>query len=470
MKGQDMAAPPVRMLVFMTGRNCEMYVEEAIRSIARQTHPHVSLLYIDDASDDHSAELAQSTLNRLLPGQHRFIANPQREGKAFNASVHLRAMAPQYDAVAVVDADDCLVDPTVLARLAECYAAGKDVVWTNFVTDRGRRGRNDSLNVDVSPRMQRWATSHLFSFRSKLLLNVPAHYFKYPDGRWLDAACDLAIAYPVLDQTRRYQFLPVFAYRYTESNPASHHNCGTEPQTLSSVRQRTCAQIVIGMPELPRVDLPPKPNQVPAQGAAPWETVFAGHLAAQAPTLMDEIPVAELMRIDPILCMDGLQWLKAGRRNVLILGDSTEAAALRILSEKFAAHCVHLVSVDPSNPESHHAGTSARPAASLQRTYWAEYTLDADTVYLPDLSVLGPMSFDTVFIMGGAWGPQRAPAVAIAALADRINLENIKIWMCDLTEEERLAGMTSLNDLMPDMPWHLGAGRVPPLVLQHNAT
>ncbi len=76
------SSQPLSVLMFMTGRNCAPYVREAIASVARQTHPNVHVLFIDDCSDDDTADAAQAALSELLPGRFELVRNPERLGKA----------------------------------------------------------------------------------------------------------------------------------------------------------------------------------------------------------------------------------------------------------------------------------------------------------------------------------------------------------------------------------------------------
>ncbi|MFO1333258.1 MAG: hypothetical protein U1E95_12505 [Rubrivivax sp.] len=98
----------------------------------------------------------------LFSGRYSFVRNVERWGKARNASTHLRTLAPQYDFVAIVDADDQLAEADIIETLAQEYAAGHDVVWTNYVTDDDRVGMNGPLDPTRSPREQGWHSSHLF--------------------------------------------------------------------------------------------------------------------------------------------------------------------------------------------------------------------------------------------------------------------------------------------------------------------
>jgi hypothetical protein len=235
----------------MSGRNCERYVPAAIDSLMWQTHPAVHVLFVDDASTDATADLAQAALDAHFPGRHTMVRNLESWGKARNAHVHLRAVLSKGDFVAIVDADDQLARADALALLATEYESGHDVVWTRYETDAGAVGKTGPLDPFNAPRIQGWKTSHLFSFRAPLFESVPESYLRDDQGEWFRAACDFAIAYPVLDQTRRYKHLPLVAYRYTASNPASHHNSDPQAQGLNSTRQMAAARQVLAKPPLP---------------------------------------------------------------------------------------------------------------------------------------------------------------------------------------------------------------------------
>ena len=462
------SSQPIRVLMFMTGRNCAPYVADAIQSVARQTHRDVHALFVDDCSDDDTFAAAEAALNQHLSGRFTLVRNPERMGKAYNASVHLREAARDHDVVAVLDADDSLLDVTVLAQLAHAYRQGNDVVWTNYLTDHGRFGGNGPLDRNKSPRAQRWLTSHLFSFRASLLDTVPEDYFQYPDGQWLDAACDLAIAYPILDQTRRYHYIPVHAYRYTESNPQSHHNQAEERQTLSSPKQRACAQIVMSKAPLPRLDVEPavasspRPTttQAAVASASPWETACAVHLAQAVPSLLQTVPAQELNTLDALQLLGWLQHLgQIPGRQVLCIGSGAELDALACLANQQGATVTRLRCADSAAPLAPVHDDVAAP--------WAEYILDEDPAYLPELSALpeGP-AFDTVVLAANAWGGRRLPLVGLAAIAPLMHPTHFDLWMLGLPAEELRQARQLIADAMPELQTQVTSSRQATLHIQ----
>lgn len=235
-------AGPVPGLIFMTGRNCAHYVQDALTSLAEQQNQGFEVLFVDDASSDATADLAGRLLKQLFPGRHTLVESRERKGKARHAFEQLRGRS-RSTFVAILDADDRLIDRSILGDLVDAYAQGFDVVWTNYLTDTGLTGGNGPLDPTQSPRGQGWKTSHFFSFRQSLFDNLPPEYLQDDAGRWFECACDFAIAYPILDQTRRYLHLPRTSYRYTATNPQSHHQQAA--QGLSSDRQRIAARQVL---------------------------------------------------------------------------------------------------------------------------------------------------------------------------------------------------------------------------------
>ena len=296
-------ASEAKALIFMTARDCEIYVRQSLASLSRQTLDDLHVLFIDDRSDDDTGVIAAALLNDLFPNRHTFIRNETRLGKSRNVWEHLRPRTKMAEFIAMLDGDDQLIIPTILERMSQSYAGGQDVVWTNFVTDGGMVGGNSALNPDISPRRQGWKTSHLFSFRASLLDNIPEDYFRDSNGQWLMAACDIGLALPVLDQTRRYEFIPVNAHRYTASNPYSHHNLDPQSRGLNSTAQQRSAQEVFNKPPLPltrpsKTVAKPAVTNVVAETCAPaiggtadaaqaWQETAGQILVAGYPTLLD---------------------------------------------------------------------------------------------------------------------------------------------------------------------------------------
>jgi hypothetical protein len=348
-------------LVFMPARNCEIYAAEAIRSVARQTHEDVHVLYVDDGSEDQTGEIAQHYLTELFPARHTYVHNPARLGKSQNIWAHLRPLAAGFDFIAILDADDQLADSNILREMATHYAAGKDVVWTNFFTDSGRQGQNSALDPTCSPRKQRWCTSHFFSFRSVLLENIPESYYKDGKGDWYMGACDVALALPVLDQTRNYKFIPKLAYRYTMTNPLSLHNSTPKLNALTSKLQHTNALEIHAKPPLPlyqpRSPLPAPPadsappvssvsgdiklSEVPSiDPAQVWHPQAARQLGTQHPDLLSALAVTADSGTTPLQLLSLSRIISRHAGRVLYIGAPETATLVVALAAEASVTCL----------------------------------------------------------------------------------------------------------------------------------
>lgn len=472
-----MSAPTQTALIFMTGRNCARYVRAAVESVAWQTLPDVHLLFVDDCSDDDTPALASRALAEHFASRHTLVRNPARWGKARSAHVHLRAELGRAQFVAVLDADDQLIRASALAELAAQYLAGYDVVWTNFETDGGGVGGNGPLDPLQPPRGQGWRTSHLFSFRAELFAGVPEDYFMDERGHWLTAACDFAIAYPVLDQTRRYKHLPVRSYRYTTSNPESHHNLDPQSQGLNSRHQQASAAQVLAKPALPcsrwalgdsgavddafltlrqqlrgdiqaigrRLDNPaPRPAPAvhadtasanPATGAATgdaWAGAAALQLAQWCPPLLDLMVDQQATPLEVRTLWHWWRWLKQTGRPpaVLEIGAGSLAAPLHAMVQALGGRMTS-VSSDRDRCLALWARLdSAGVNADVMHLPLVDVELETQRGQLPDLTALpdDAAGFDLLVISAAQAGA--APADAVLALpmaVDRLTPEGFRI-------------------------------------------
>ena len=458
-----MALSPVRALIFMNGRNCARYVTAALESLVWQTHEAVHVLFVDDCSSDGTAQIARQFLQDYFQGRHTLVQNPESWGKARNAHVHLRAALQQGDFVAILDADDQLISATVLADMAAQYRAGLDVVWTNYETDQGQPGHNTALDPFRSPRVQGWRTSHFFSFRSELFASIGDEHFKDEFGEWLTAACDRAIAFPVLDQTRRYCHLPVKAYRYTATNPESHHNQDPLAVNFSSRRQVRCAEIVDAKPPLPctrwlfgehgaadqavaqlfqqlmsanramqsATRSAPQPADAAIE-AGPWWSVAASAMAERCPGLLGLATDGDVPPPPVSQLWAWWSWLQRGpaQPRVLEIGAGTLAPALHALVHGLGGS-IASVSAD--------AGRVAKLQARL-----AGVGIEADATHLPltnaefegvvgefpDLTLLADdaSGFDLVVVCAESCGRTPADAsLSLPMLVPRLKTDGFRV-------------------------------------------
>ncbi|MBB3607572.1 glycosyltransferase family A protein [Rhizobium sp. BK602] len=433
-----------KALVFMTARDCEMYVRQSLASLSRQTLDDLHVLFIDDCSEDDTGVIAEALLKDLFPNRHTFIRNETRWGKSRNVWEHLKPRTKMAEFIAVLDGDDQLIIPNILERMSESYAGGQDVVWTNFITDGGGVGGNGPLDPNLSPRRQGWKTSHLFSFRASLLDNVPEGYLRDDAGQWFMAACDIALALPILDQTRRYEFIPVNAHRYTATNPYSHHNLDPQSRGLNSTAQQRSAQQVFNKPPLPLIrpadGMAPEPAAVPdfVESRAPvvvatagatdaWQETASGILVAGYPTLLDAQSVAGRNPLTPmqIWALRRAALSRGDTPNILHIGAPRSALALAsILSGLDAGlNCLCLSPEQVGDMEARFVASGLTEGISIIESEAANISFEEFSAVFPDTrQIAEDIKFDLVVVdlMNTSY-PAESALVALPALAGNLS-------------------------------------------------
>src|SRR5262249_30180529 len=147
-------------------------------------------------------------------------------GKACNVFQALQGREADEDVVVMLDADDHLAADDALQRLACEYDRGWEVVWSNWRGTDGSRGTSSHLHPFISPRKQPFVSGHLFTFRRRLFAAVQPGDLQDDSGRWFEAGCDLAIAWPILDQTIKRKHIEEVLLVYNRGNPLSHDKSG----------------------------------------------------------------------------------------------------------------------------------------------------------------------------------------------------------------------------------------------------
>lgn len=235
----------VRFLILIPAYNVAPYLERLVKSIASQTYPHWRAKFVDDCSTDGTpAKLQQLWQSEGIAERFALIENRDRKYKACNIYSALNDDGNDDEIVLMVDGDDALATDGALQRLAEEYESGWEVVWSNWQGTDGSRGTSYYLNPFISPRRQPFVTSHLFSFKKSLFNAIEPEDLQDDSGNWLRAACDVALAWPILDQTIKRKHIPDVLYTYNRDNPLSHDKVGAAYKQLVSRAQADAVDIL----------------------------------------------------------------------------------------------------------------------------------------------------------------------------------------------------------------------------------
>lgn len=122
--GED-STPAVTCIVIVY--NGEVYLDEAIRSVIRQTCPDWELIVVDDGSSDGSREIARR--HGRTDGRIRLVTHPDRRNHGTGAARNLGLSASRGSFVGFLDADD-VWEATKIEEQLELFAQHPDVAMT----------------------------------------------------------------------------------------------------------------------------------------------------------------------------------------------------------------------------------------------------------------------------------------------------------------------------------------------------
>ena len=180
-------------------RNAAQWIGRCIASVRMQTHPEWEMVVIDDASDDDTFRVAQEAA--AGDERIRIVRNNVRRYALANAVSAINRYARHDAIIAMLDGDDRLSDSAALAAVTDAYRRDTrlDALWTAHAHDDGARAPLcRAIPPGVSPLDSDWRSSHLKTFRKRLLWGVDRRIWRDAKGEWPRSAYDVALYLPVL--------------------------------------------------------------------------------------------------------------------------------------------------------------------------------------------------------------------------------------------------------------------------------
>jgi glycosyltransferase involved in cell wall biosynthesis len=216
----------VEFVIVTASYNNEAYCMRHLESIASQTYPHWSLIYINDCSQDRTGLLVEQFVHsNLLTKRCKVIHNRKRTGAMANIYSACHLVEPKK-VIICVDGDDALSDPHVLEKLAKVYEDTS--VWMtygNYRTDpicRPSVCRPFAKEVyeKCSFRSVIWSSSHPKTFYAALFHKIKEKDLK-TKGKFFDVASDVAFMLPMLEMASfgHIRFISEVLYIYNYQNP-----------------------------------------------------------------------------------------------------------------------------------------------------------------------------------------------------------------------------------------------------------
>jgi len=207
-----------RFVFVMPAYNASKTIARSILSVWFQTYPNWKIIIRDDVSTDNTVEIIENLKIHLGISDDRISVKKNTEKKWEVGNI--LDMLEEIDASDIVcrlDGDDWLCDCDALTIIDACYRQlNVDVLWTGHRWSFNAHNISDKLPKDANPYEHPWVSSHLKTFRKKLIEGVADANFKGEDGEYFKRIGDQAIYLPVLHQAKgNWHYLPLTAYHYT---------------------------------------------------------------------------------------------------------------------------------------------------------------------------------------------------------------------------------------------------------------
>jgi len=218
----------LRFIVVIRGRNCEKYIAKCIRSLQKQTYTNWQAMIVLDAPTDDSAKVVASIQDKP-GGPIYWTVNTERKGLCHNMYFAIRWAAsilhPDNDTVfAMLDADDWL-SKTALQKVAHVYRKYPKTLVTHGSYLKRSKGRKTKISNPYpksgNVRKLPWRGSHLKTMKWKILKHIDYKWFQHK-GKWLDAASDLALMFPVIELAglKHVRHIPDAIYSWRDNTPS----------------------------------------------------------------------------------------------------------------------------------------------------------------------------------------------------------------------------------------------------------
>ena len=199
--------------------NAAATLPRMLHSLAGQSYENWRLILIDDVSNDHNKNDCRLTVDKFktLIGESKisYIENDEKKWEVENV---LRGLSLTNDdeIICRIDADDWLTDLDALMMIEQVYQSNNcDVLWSAHRWGYSDKNISGPMKLGANPYEHPWVSSHLKTFRKKLINNVNDENFRGEDGNYIRRAGDQCIYLPVLHKATSRVFLPRVLYHYT---------------------------------------------------------------------------------------------------------------------------------------------------------------------------------------------------------------------------------------------------------------
>ena len=207
-----------RFVFIMPAFNAEKTILRSLGSVAFQTFDNWKVIIRDDMSTDSTVERIERFVSSIPGGKEKisYKTNTGKKWEVANILDMLQECEPE-DIICRLDADDWLCDCDALTIIDHAYRnLDISALWTAHRWSFTHRNLSGPLPSDADPYEHPWVSSHLKTFRKKLIDGVDDKNFRGEDGEYFKRIGDQAIYLPVLHQCAgKWRFEPMVSYHYS---------------------------------------------------------------------------------------------------------------------------------------------------------------------------------------------------------------------------------------------------------------
>jgi len=198
--------------------NASKTLARMLHSLYGQSYSNWRLILIDDVSNVDETRICANIIEGFDAFNSDKIDVTWSRAKKWEVANVLQGISrcQPDDIVCRIDADDWLTDLDALAIIDQVYKQHKlDCLWTAHRWGLSDKNISGPMAPGADPYRHPWVSSHLKTFRKRLLDGVNDENFRGEDGQYIRRAGDQAIYLPVLHNSRARAYLPRVMYHYT---------------------------------------------------------------------------------------------------------------------------------------------------------------------------------------------------------------------------------------------------------------
>ena len=209
-------------VIVVPSYNNDAYLERNLQSILSQAYTNYRVIYIDDASLDHTYERVQS----MTCGKpHVQLIHNEENRKALHNIYKAVHSCANDEIIVLLDGDDWFAHDQVLSHLNAYYA--NDNVWMTYGQyQRHPDGQKGMCAPDSTAYLKKgklrngaWKYSHLRTFYAGLFNRIRLQDL-VEQGAFFSSAWDLALMFPMIEMAREHAyFVPEVMYVYNYETP-----------------------------------------------------------------------------------------------------------------------------------------------------------------------------------------------------------------------------------------------------------